>query len=481
MNQIEELLAWDSRTVMPTQGIEFRSRLDGIVSSLRQRLFLDTEFQKSFEEAKEEQDLSEIEQGIVRNIERELRIYRLLPPDFVKEFSALTSKAQSVWEKAKENSDFESFAPFLEKIVKMSRQKAEYLGYKEHPYDALLDLYEEGWTVSDYESFFESIKPALKEILEKIQASSLYREEHPLEKERYEQESVKDISLKIIKEMGFSPQVARLDISAHPFTVGINRYDARITTRYKGYDFKDPISSTVHEWGHALYELQIPPQLEGTPLAKGASYSVHESQSRFWEKIILHNPVFLQRWYPYFAEKLEFLHRYDLKDLILYFNLVKPGFIRVEADEITYHSHIILRFELEKALLENTIEVRELPSLWKEKMKEYLGIEPTTDKEGVLQDVHWSAGYFGYFPTYSLGTFISGQIKAKIEEEVGSMDTLLETPEGIEKIRLWLKERVHALGAVFPPKETIERALREEFSPSYHLDYLREKYGSIYS
>jgi len=480
LESLINLADWDLNTYMPEGASEDRGFILGKISVLRKELLLDKELKELVEKAKKE-ELNDYERGVLRVIEREQEKLEKLPNEFIEELNQVTNEAQIVWRRAKNNDNFKEFEPYLEKIVNLSKKEAEYLGYEKHPYDALIDNYEEGWTTEDFEKFFNEIKAPLKNLLEKIKKAENYTPQHPLEEERYDKEKMKELNYYALKLLNFNPQRSRVDETVHPFENAISLNDVRIATWYHEKDFRRSLTATIHEFGHALYELQIDPDLKFTPLQSGLSYAFHESQSRFWENVIGRNKIFLEKIWNKAKDLFDFLNKYSFEDLVLYFNLVRPEFIRVEADEVTYHFHIILRFELEKGLLEEKIKVSELPDLWRAKMKEYLDIEPKTDREGVLQDIHWSIGWIGYFPTYSLGTFLSGLWLETMEKELEEINDLLKKEDGILKIQNWLKENIHQYGKTYPSKELILKICGKEFSSQPFLNYLERKYSSLYN
>lgn len=480
ISRLSALAGWDLNTYMPEKAGEDRGFILGKAEVLTKRLLLDKDFVKLINKTEKEKNLNDYEKGLIRVLKRRIKILSKLPDEFIEEFNNVTNKAQIVWRKAKKEDNFKEFQPYLEKILNLVKKEAEYLGYKEHPYDALIDLYEEGWTVKDFEKFFEDIKPRLKELLNKIKKSKNYISKHPLENEKYDKNQMEKLNFEVLKILNFDPKRSRVDIAPHPFEESISLNDVRITTWYHKKDFRRSLTAVIHEFGHSLYELQIDPELKFTPLQHGASYGIHESQSRFWEIVIGKNINFLKKLYPVAKKYLEFLKKYKEKDFIYYFNLIRPEFIRVESDEVTYHFHIILRFEIEKGLLEENLKVKELPEIWREKMKSYLEIYPKNDREGVLQDIHWSCGYFGYFPTYSLGTFLTGLWLEKIEERLGKIDDLVKEKDGITKIQNWLKENLHKYGSTYTSKELIGKVYKKEFSPEPFLRFLERKLTNLY-
>lgn len=474
----QKLMGWDAETYMPKKGIEDRGEAEGILAKETQRLLLKDEFKKKIKEAKKE-ELNETEKGIIRIFDREITIMESLPPEFVEEFAKTTTKARMNWREAKEKNDFKLFQEHLQKIIDLNIKKAEYIGKHTLLYDNLLDLYEEGLTVKDMDKLFESIKEPLKKILQKVKDSPTFLEKHPLEDQEYDARKMDELNHKVLEKFKFDLGKGRLDISSHPFTEEISMNDVRITTWYPKTDFCRSLSATIHEFGHALYEMQVSPELERTPVAGGVSMGVHESQSRFWENLIGRNEEFVFRNFEMFKKHLPFLDKYEKEEVYRYFNNMRPSLIRVEADELTYHFHIMLRYELEKQMMKGKIEIKDMPLIWNEKMKEYLGIVPTTDSEGVLQDIHWSMGSIGYFPTYSLGTILASQIQNKMEKEIGGVNELIKE-EKYTEIKEWLGERIHKYGSTYTPKELIKKVLGEDVNAKYFLEHIEKKVKEIY-
>jgi carboxypeptidase Taq len=478
IRRLTALAEWDLNTYMPSKAAGDRGIILGKADVLIKKLILDKEFLKLINRAEKEKNLNDYEKAVIRDLKKSIKILSKLPDKFIEDFNETTNKAQVVWKKAKENDNFKEFLPYLKKIFELVKKKAELLGYKEHPYDALIDLYEEDWITKDFEKFFNSIKDELKRLFEEIKSSKNYIYKHPLEKEKYKKEDMEKLNYEVLKILNFDQERSRLDISPHPFEESISLNDVRITTWYHEKDFRRSLSATIHEFGHSLYELNIDPELKFTPLQRGISYGIHESQSRFWENIIGRNEVFLRKIWPICKKYLPFLRKYKFQDFYIYFNLIRPEFIRVESDEITYHFHIILRFELEKMLLENKIKPEEASEYWNEFMKTYLGIKPKTYREGILQDIHWSMGAIGYFPTYSLGTFLTGLWLEKIEKDLSNLEKILDKKEGIDLIQSWLKNNIHKYGKTYTSKDLIYRIYKKEFTTVPFINYLKRKYLS---
>lgn len=479
LGHVSALAAWDSDVMMPRKGSELRGEALAEISMLKQKFLTDPHFVALVERA-EKEDLNDYERGVVRVLKRSIHYYSSLPKELVAEEERVVEHAKKAWEDAKRKSDFGIFKPHLEKIVEIQRKKAEYLGYEGHPYNALLDLYEEGLTVDDVDRMFSTVLPTLTKMLRDIVNSDAYFEHHELEDITYDEQSMRELNRVILTSFGADWERFRVDVSAHPFTIDLGgSHDVRITTWYHGRDFRRSLLAAIHEWGHALYELQQDPELLYTPVLGGVSLGVHESQSRFWENHIGRSLAFVEEAYDDFKFAIPSLEAYSPEEVYRYFNMVRPELIRVEADEISYIPHIALRYELEKAMMEEDISVSELPQAWNEKMERYLGVTPPDDAHGVLQDIHWSLGSIGYFPTYAIGTILSAQIRRAMEKDLGSLDELIHGHH-FELVRNWLREKIHRYGSVYPPRELIRRATGEDLNPEHFMKHVKERYGGIY-
>lgn len=480
LGYLSALAGWDLHTYMPVQGAAERGLALSKIGTLAQKMFTDKKFVKLVHNAAKQKGLNDYEKAVVHNLKRSLKIYEKLPSSLLEEITKTTNEAQIVWQEARLKNNFKLFQPFLQKLINLSIKEAEKLGYKNEPYDALLDLYEEAWTAKEVQLFFQEIAPQLKEILKRVQKKKDYMPVHPLEKIAYDRDELEKINDKVLQFFQADFKRMRIDTSAHPFTQYIGYDDTRITTRYRNKNFASSISSTVHEFGHALHHMQCDEALSQTPACSLNSLGMGESQSRFWENFIGKNMEFIKFFYKDFLRLNPKMGRYTKKDFYNYFNTVRPGLIRVESDEITYHFHIKLRFEVERGLISKKIKVKDLPEIWREEMKKNLGVEPKIDSEGVLQDVHWSMGAFGYFPTYSLGTFLSGIWKEEIERDLGDLGNLTNR-KGIPKIKNWLKQKIHRFGGVYTTKEVLQKVSQKKFSPQPLLKYLKKKYLSNFT
>lgn len=479
LGHLGSLAGWDIETYMPQKGIRERGESLAKLSSLSQKIFLDKSFVSLIKKAQKARGLNDYEKGVVRKLTRELKQYEKLPAEFLEEFERTTSQAKLSWRQAKKENNFKLFEPHLKKIVELSRKQAEYLGYKEHPYDALIDLFEEGWTTKEVEDYFNTIQPRLTQLLGHIRSSGNYQQEHPLEHMPYDKNRAAKLNQNILEFLNYDPGTLRLDVSAHPFTQGLGIDDVRITTWYHDKDFARFLLATIHEYGHALHKLQYDKNLAFTPLSAWTTLGIGESQSRFWENFVGRSQKFIKTFQGNIAELSPQIKRYVQKHgtegVYRYLNLVRPGLIRVEADEITYHSHIKLRFDIEKSLVEGSVKVKDLPEVWNETIKKYLGIKPKTHTEGVLQDIHWSMGAIGYFPTYSIGTFVSGIWKDEFEKKHGNIEQHVSR-KGVKNIQDWLAKRVHRYGSTYTLKDLLHASVKRNFDPESNLKYLEKKY-----
>ncbi len=466
------LLDWDLEVNMPEAASTSRGVTMSQLTLLRQKHF--SELYPLLEKAERITDLNDYENGLVRVLQRSRKYFTKIPPSLLEEEQRTSVEATVVWRQARSKSDFKLFKPYFEKVVALKIQIAEKLGFEKHPYNALLDLGEEGITVDDLDLTFSRLIPGLKKILRKVMAESRFPPNHPLEDVKYDVESMDRVNRKVIELLEMPKDRFRMDVSTHPFTSNTSRDDVRITTRYEGVDFRNTMYSTIHESGHAIYELQIDEAMDYTQLANGASMGFHESQSRFWENIIGRSREFAILIRPALKENLSFVSPYDEEELYKYFNLVRPGLIRVDADELTYNFHIALRYELEKKLIGGKLAVSELPSIWNDMMDEYFGIRPKNDAEGVLQDIHWTAS-FGYFPSYSLGNVISGMIWNKMRKDLNLAELTLKGEFG--PIKEWLYDKIHHWGSTYAPKDLSRRSLGEGYNPDYLLEYLEQKFS----
>ncbi len=472
LDHVSALLEWDMETYMPVGAAKPRGMAQAQTALMKQTRIIDLAGLVS--KAEKQSNLNDFGKGILRVIKRDLDFYTKIPPQLLEDIQRTATEATVVWREARRKSDFPMFKDYLEKLVDLKRQEAEKLGYQGHPYNALMNLFEEELTTNDVDRVFSTLVPKLKKILDKVISEGTFPGTHPLEAVAYDEAAMRQVNVEIIKLLAMPDKTFRMDVSTHPFTTGMSVDDVRVTTRYEGKDFKESLYSTIHECGHAIYGLQLDPSLDYTPLSGGSSLGVHESQSRFWENFIGRSRPFTKVVYPILKRNLPFVSSYSEDDLYKYFNSVKPSLIRVDADELTYNFHIVLRYELEKRLISGELQVAEAPSVWNDLMEKYVGVRPKNDAEGLLQDVHWSGGGFGYFPTYSLGNVIAGMFYHRIRKDVDLAATVGRGE--LVGIKEWLKEKIHRFGSTYSPKQLQMMLFGEAYNPEHLVSYLEEKY-----
>ncbi len=467
---------------MPAKGSGPRAEMLGYLAGELHDKVISKEFRGLLQEAKAAEDaggLTPGESAIVREVWRDVTREEKLPLEFVKELTQVTSEAYHVWMDARKKKDFKLFAPHLTKIVALKRREAELVGYKQSPYDALLDTFEPYATTEEIATALGDLKNFLAPFLVKIKNSKTKVSQSAIAGD-YDIEKQKAFCALAAKQIGYDFDAGRLDVSAHPFSTSFHPLDARITTRYSRSEFMESVSGVIHEVGHALYEQGLPAEHFGTPLAEAVSLGIHESQSRLWENMVGKSRAFWTYFYPVMQKEFPApLQNVSLESFYRAINAVEPSFIRVEADEVTYNLHIILRFEIERALIEGHIAVEDLPRIWNSKMKELLTVDVPDDSLGVLQDVHWSGGSIGYFPTYSLGNLYSAQFFAAARRDIPALDD--EMAQGhFANLLKWLREKIHVHGKRYSAQELAKKATGEKLNSKYFSDYISKKYGEIY-
>ena len=474
------MLEWDQETYMPTGAIDVRSDQIELLSGFIHKQKTSSSFKKALAKLVDlssgkiiQKDLSLEENSAARLWYKEWNQASKLPSSFIKECSKTSSASLHAWSQAKKEANFSIFKPFLEKTVILAQKKAHFLGYKEHPYDALLDLYESEMTVTKLTPLFTELKKSLTQLLQKTKKSTSLITLPSLDTEMQML-----VGKDLLKYLGFPEETSRLDTSSHPFCIGIHPTDTRMTTRIFKDNLISHILSVLHESGHGLYNSQLPLEYYGTPVCEPLSYGVDESQSRFFETLIGRNMPFWKFFYPTLQKAFpKELGNISLSDFYSLVNTVQPSLIRVEADEVTYCLHIILRFEIEKTLIEGSLQVKDLPTVWNLKMQECLGISPSHDGEGCLQDIHWSMGSFGYFPTYALGNLLAAQLYETLKSENPSLENEIEQGNFLN-IRSWLKENIHKHGKIYKTEELIQTVTKKPLSSAAYIAYLEKKYSN---
>ena len=479
------VLHWDQETYMPEGGGEFRAEVMAYLSLMEHQMATG---QKLKDELSRHIDynsgelvnitLNDEEKRMVELIRKDLKKRIALPDDFVEEMSKHTSATQQAWAKARKAKDFSIYTPFLEKMIKMKKQEAEYLGYKEKPYDALLDGFEPGMTTASVEKLFGGLKKRLVKLVKEINKAKQI--DDSILQQSFDTDEQWKFGIKIATAMGLDMKHARQDVSTHPFTIGFHPEDVRITTRLNDKMLLSGLFSTIHESGHAIYEQGLPKKQFGTPLGEAASFGIHESQSRLWENLIGRSREFWEYALPILKGHYPQIKEVKLEDWYRMVNVVKPSLIRVEADEVTYSLHIMLRFDIENMIINGDVKVDDIPALWNDKMEEYFGIRPKDDSEGLMQDVHWSFGGFGYFPSYAMGNLYGAQIMEQAEKEIPELWKKVSKGEFLP-LKNWLNEKVHKHGRFYDPEDLIKVISGAPLSPDPFMNYLEKKYTKIYN
>ena len=472
------LLGWDLQTHMPPKGGPYRAQVQGKLSRMLFELATSDEFGAYLRALQEEESLTPLEKASVRVNKKAYDRNRAVPADFVEARQIAQSEAQGAWVEARRTSNFALFEPHLEKMVDFARRLAEYYGYEEHPYDALLEDYEPGMTCSQLREIIEPLKRELVPFLKELRTNGTPPDEAAF-RGHFDSDVLRKVSRRALEIIQYDFEAGALDDVAHPFTTVIGPDDVRITNRYPTDSPLPSLFGALHEGGHALYNQGFTPELFALGLAGGSSNGIHESQSRMVENQVGRSRPFWQFFQPILAEYFPQFSRVPAEALYRASNVVAPSFIRVEADEVTYNFHIMLRFEIEAGLMDRSISVAELPGRWNQAMKDYLGVVPPDDARGVLQDVHWSFGYIGYFPSYMLGNLYAAQMLPKIRGALPSFDSDLRRGD-LRPLLGWLRENVHQHGSAYEPDELMQRITGEALDPAHFVRYVKEKYADIY-
>ena len=473
------VLQWDQETYMPKNGYEFRSEQIATLSGIAHELFTEKKLEEDLLELMSVKGLDEKEEKNISLILEELEKQKKLSSDFVERSSKAVSDCFQKWNKAREENKAEIYLPSLEKLIEIKKEEIQLLGFKEHPYDALLNQYEKGITVQQLDKLFSSVREQLHPLLKKIY--DYHSPDDSFFYQSFDKNLQWSFGISLLRQMGYDFDSGRQDISAHPFTINFSPQDVRVTTRIDENNLSEMIWSCIHEGGHALYEQGLVAYEYGMPLGEAISLGIHESQSRLWENQVGRSESY---WIHHYKE-LKNIFPQQLKEVSekqFYHacNKVQPSLIRTNADELTYHFHILIRYELEKALFIGDLKVSELKGAWNDLYQKELGIVVPDDRQGILQDVHWSHGSFGYFPTYSLGSFYAAQFYQTAEKEItdlshnlkeGKFDTLLD----------WLRTKIHRHGKFYSAQELCKKISGEELKFDYFLTYAQKKYQGIYN
>ncbi|NMB55794.1 MAG: carboxypeptidase M32 [Leptolinea sp.] len=482
LNSTLALMGWDQQTYMPGGGAGERGLAMATISRIMHLKIVSDEMQKCLAECEsdsaglaDDSDEARLIKVTRREVNRRIRI----PANWVASFAEATAVGQEMWEQAKGTSDFSRFQPYLERIIELRREYASFFQPYNHIYDPLLDEFEPGLKTRDVQAIFDVLRKdqieLIRELKSRPQVNSAFLHQFFPESAQWE------FGVQVVTDMGFDWNRGRQDSSAHPFTTTFGMGDVRITTRLIPDNLASALFSTIHEGGHALYEQGFHANHFRSPLATGASMALHESQSRMWENLVGRSKNFWKHYYPGLQQRFPTqLGNVSLEQFYKGINRVEPTLIRTEADEATYNLHIMLRLELEIALLDRQVEVRDLPGIWRDRMQEYLGVVPKDDAHGVLQDIHWAGGLVGYFPTYALGNVISAQIWETINRDIPDLDEQISRGD-FKPLLSWLRENIHVHGAKFETQELVKKVTGSTIDPQPYLSYLQTKFSEIYS
>jgi len=478
LNYAAAVLGWDQETYMPPKGYPFRGRQLATLATQAHEITTSDAYGDILAELALRDDLTDVQAQNVRLSKEDFEKSKKLPSSFIDEVTQASSSCLNAWINARQQNDFKLFAPELDKMIQLKRQQASLYGYEDHPYDALMDDYEKGATVKMLDAVFGQVKEELPVLLKQIAAApqvddSFFNQFFPRQQQW-------DFSLDVLRSIGYDFEAGRQDYSEHPFTTSFAPTDVRVTTRVNEQDLASLLWSSIHEGGHALYEQGLPDTQYGMPLGAATSLAIHESQSRLWENCVGRSKPFWEHFYPQLQGRFnDQLGRVSLDDFYKGMNKVQPSLVRTEADEITYHFHVLIRYEIEKALIEGTVKTADLPAVWNEQYEKYLGIKPPTDLVGVLQDVHWSHGSFGYFPTYSLGSFYAAQFFEEAQKQQPQLITEIGRGEFANLLH-WLRGQVHHSGRRYRSEELCNNITGRGLDLSAFMRYGRTKYAGIY-
>jgi carboxypeptidase Taq len=481
LNHVAALLGWDQQTYMPPGAAEERGQQLATIATISHQKFVSDEIGALLDDLKkwaESLDKDSDDYRLIKVTARDYAKETLVPSDFIAEFAQVTTLAQQMWMEARAKSDFSIFRPHLEKIIDLNHRYVSFFPSAEHPYDVLLDNFEPGMKTSEVQAIFGALRPQQVELIQAIAT-------HPQVDDSFlhldfDEQKQWDFGVEVATAFGYDWNRGRQDKSAHPFTTSFGIDDVRITTRFEKGLGASALFSTAHEAGHALYEQGVSHQWARSPLEGGASLAIHESQSRMWENLVGRSLPFWEHFYP----RLQALFpaqfgNVSLEKFYKGINKVERSLIRVEADEATYNLHVMLRLELEIAMIESKIAIKDLPEAWNARMKDYLGVVPPNDAQGVLQDIHWSGGMLGYFSTYALGNLVSAQLWEKFKLTVPDIDDQMRRGD-FSGLLSWLRIKIHQYGRKYEPQELVKRVTGSPIDPAPYIRYLKSKYSDIY-
>lgn len=471
------VLQWDQETYLPPKGNNFRSQQMATLSETAHELFSSESLGNLLNELVGDESLTEEQKANVKLTLQDYQKNKKYNSAFVRRMSEATSASYYAWIEARRQNNFAVFEKPLARLVELKKEETVLLGYTHHPYDALLNEFEKGATVNWLDGLFQQLRTPLSQLLQQITVApapdSSFLHQH------FDKDAQWKFGLDMLNLMGFDFEAGRQDISEHPFTTNFNAQDVRVTTRIDENDFTSMTWSCLHEGGHALYEQGLPVEEYGLPLGEFCSLGIHESQSRLWENCIGRSLAFIQHILPVTQRYFPRLQSVTAQELFAAVNKVQPSLIRTEADELTYHFHVMIRYEVEKKLIEGSMAVKDLPSYWNRLYKDYLGVDVPDDKQGCLQDIHWSHGSFGYFPTYTLGSLYAAQLYAAIEASTPGLEEQLQQGD-FTIVHKWLRINIYRYGRQFTSDDLCNKATGQPLQMDYFLQYLRKKYSHIY-
>ncbi|MEO7523455.1 MAG: carboxypeptidase M32 [Ferruginibacter sp.] len=472
------VLQWDQETYLPPKGNDFRGRQIATLSEIAHQQFTDEKFGALLNELAGKDNLGDHEKrNVILSLE-DFNKNKKLPADFVRKMSETVNRSFHSWIQARKDNSFAAFQQPLDDLIILKKQEAEMIGYEQHPYDALMNDYDKGLTVKITDKLFSSLRPRLSDLLDQIKNQQ--QVDNGFLFQRFDKDDQWKFGMDILKNIQFDFEAGRQDISEHPFTTNFNSKDVRVTTRIDEKDFGNMTWSCIHEGGHALYEQGLPEAEYGLPLGEYCSLSIHESQSRLWENCIGRGLAFwekhLQLAKSYFPGQLGNIQAEQFYKGI---NKVEPSLIRTEADELTYHFHVMIRYEIEKQVIDGTLLTKDIPGMWNESYNKYLGITIPDDKHGCLQDVHWSHGSFGYFATYSIGSLYAAQLYAAMLREDPLLTTRIASGNN-DVVLKWLRQHIYQYGRYYTSEELCKKATGETLNSQFFIDYITKKYSDIY-
>ncbi len=474
LQKAQTLMSWDQQLLMPPGGVAARSAHLARIGRMAHEVLVSDETARLVERAASEAEPGSDDAPMVRAMQREIDVRKALPAELVERKSRVSSDAYLAWRQARADSNFALLAPFLDQLFDIARETSELRGFGQHVYDPLIDLFEEGATYDRARIMFDALKGPIRDLIDAcrargpVESAFLWGEWNP--------EALRSWAQQAGTEVGYDFGRGRLDVTSNAFCTNFSRGDVRMTTRHNDR-IEGIVFSSLHEMGHGLYEQGSPVEWDRTPLGGGISLGVHESQSRLWENVVGRSLPFWKHFLPSLQATLPTFARVDARAFYQAINRVEPGPVRIGSDELSYNLHILVRFEMECEVLERKVAIKDIPEAWNAKYTEYLGITPKNDGEGCLQDVHWSRGSIGYFPTYTMGNLISWQVWETLQSEIGDADALMEQGN-FGPILGWLTDRIYSQGKRYLPNELVSRVTGKPMSPDAYIRGMRAKYGA---